>query len=319
MSNDTKRAIDEKHKIRKKNGAKSREYKISKAEFKKLVKKDRLNQIEKDAATIYNLPPHKQYYAAIKQLKSKPKGISWGIKSTDGSILTDKESILERWSEFYEDLYKDDPSTYLEPDYSEEENIPPILRSEVENAIKELKIGKSPGLDNIYSEYIKAGGEPLMNALLHLFLQIQQSGTIPQKFKDALIVVLYKKNSRLECGNYRPISLLSHIYKVFISIIASRVKADLYASFRESQAAYQPGRGTIEQVIALEQIIEKSIEFNNPVYIVFIYFTKAFDSIKLDCLWKLLEQTNIDKRYISLLKSTYENSTASIKTGIGIS
>ena len=83
-----------------------------------------------------------------------------------------------------------------------------MLRSEVENAIKELKIGKSPGLDNIYSEYIKAGGEPLMNALLHLFLQIQQSGTIPQKFKDALIVVLCKKNSRLECGNYRPISLL---------------------------------------------------------------------------------------------------------------
>ena len=117
-------------------------------------------------------------------------------------------------------------------------SIQPILRSEVENAIKELKIDKSPGLDNIYSEYIKAGGEPLMNALLHLFLQIKQSGTIPQKFKDALIVVLYKKNSWLDCGNYRPISLLSHIYKVFISIIASRVKADLYASFPESQAAY---------------------------------------------------------------------------------
>ena len=73
-------------------------------------------------------------------------------------------------------------------------------------------------------------------------------------------MVLYKKNSRLECGNYRPIRLLSHIYKVFTSIIASRVKADLYASFPESQAAYQPGRGTIEQVIALEQIIDKSIE-----------------------------------------------------------
>ena len=64
-----------------------------------------------------------------------------GIKAKDGTILIDKESILERWAEFYEDLYKDDPSTYLEPDYSEEEAIPPILRSEVENAIKEMKIG----------------------------------------------------------------------------------------------------------------------------------------------------------------------------------
>ena len=128
MSDDTKRAIDEKHKIRKKNGAKSREYKIAKAESKKLVKKDRLNQIEKDIDTFSNLP-HKQYYAAIKWLKSKPKDISWGIKAKDGTILTDKESILERWAEFYEDLYKDDPITYFEPDYSEEEAIPPILRS----------------------------------------------------------------------------------------------------------------------------------------------------------------------------------------------
>ena len=85
-----------------------------------------------------------------------------------------------------------------------------------------------------------------------------------------------------------------------------------------SQAVYQSLRGTIEQIFSLEQIIEKSIEFNRPVYIVFIDFTKEFDSIKLDCFWKLLEQTCIKKRYINLLKLTYDNSTAVIKTKIGI-
>jgi len=50
----------------------------------------------------------------------------------------------------------------------------------------------------------------------------------------------------------------------------------LYASFPKSQAAYQPGRSTIEHIIALEQLIEKSIEFNNPAYFAFIDFTKAF-------------------------------------------
>ena len=52
------------------------------------------------------------------------------------------------------------------------------------------------------------------------------------------------------------------------------------------------------------------------MYIVFIDFTKAFDSIKL---WKLLEETSLNKRYINLLKLTYDNSTAAIKTDIGIS
>ena len=97
------------------------------------------------------------------------------------------------------------------------------------------------------------------------------------------------------------------------------MKEDLYAYFPDSQAAYKPGRGTIEQIIALEQIIEKSIEFNNPVYIAFIDFTKAFDSIKLDKLWHLLEKTSMNKRYINLLKLTYDNSTAAVKSDIGIS
>ena len=63
------------------------------------MKKDRLKQVEKDIDAISSLPPHKQYYAAIKRLKSKPKDISWGIK--DSNILTDKENIIERWAEFY--------------------------------------------------------------------------------------------------------------------------------------------------------------------------------------------------------------------------
>ena len=102
-----------------------------------------------------------------------------------------------------------------------------------------------------------------MNALLHLFLQIKQSGKIPQQLNETLIAVLCKKNSRLECENYRPISLLSHIYKFFISIIALQVKEDRYASFSESQAAYQPDRGTLEQVIAIEQIIKQAEVKNN--------------------------------------------------------
>ena len=317
MDVSSKSSIENKHNIRKQKGDKSTEYKIAKAESKKLVRKDKLEHVEKQMDIINTLPPHKQYYAAIKRLKSKPKNISWGIKDKDGEILTNKTKILERWAEFYEELYKDQPN-YIVIDDSQEDVIPIILRSEVEHAIKEMKPGKSPGLDRIYSEYLKAGGEPLTNALLYLFNQILKTGEIPKEFKEALIIVIHKKNSRLDCGNYRPISLLSHIYKVFMSIISSRIKHDLYSSFPASQAAYQPKRGTIEQILALEQIIEKSIEFNNPVHIAFIDFTKAFDSIKLNCLWKLLEKTNVNKRYIKLLKLTYDDSEATIKTDMGL-
>ena len=97
-----------------------------------------------------------------------------------------------------------------------------------------------------------------------------------------------------------------------MTIIGNRITDDLYSSFPKSQAAYQPGRGTIEQIVALSQMIEKSIEFNKPMYMIFIDFTKAFDSIKLDKLWSILDGTSLNKNYIKLLKN--DGSQASIKT-----
>ena len=73
-----------------------------------------------------------------------------------------------------------------------------------------LSKGKSPGIDNIYSEFLKAGGDAMVIILHKQFNLILETGKIPSTFKK----VLYKKDDRSECKNYRPISLLSHVYKL---------------------------------------------------------------------------------------------------------
>ncbi len=316
MTEESKAAIRKKHDIRKENGPKSTQYREAKAKSKKLVKRDKLKLVEVDLDRISSLPPSQQYYAAIKKLKTRPRNIGWGIRSDQGELLTDKDAILQRWAEFYEKLYYD-KTTEFSMKAPSDELIPSILKEEVENAIRKIKPGKSPGLDQIYTEYLKAGGETLVKALTNLFNRILVTGTVPTGFKEAMIVVIFKKGSMLDCSNYRPISLLSHVYKLFITVISLRVKHDLYNFLPSSQAAYQPGRGTIEQIWCMEQIIEKSLEFNNPTYITFIDFTKAFDSVHLTCLWSRLHKTNINERYITLLKETYDKSTAIVKTDIG--
>jgi len=99
------------------------------------------------------------------------------------------------------------------------------------------------------------------------------------------------------------------VYKLFVTIIGNRITDDLYSCFSESQAAYQPGRGPVEQIksktLHSSQLIEKSIEFNKPLNIIFIDFTKAFDSIRSDKLWSILDQTPLNKNYINLLKSHF--------------
>ena len=71
----------------------------------------------------------------------------------------------------------------------------------------------------------------MVQVLLKLFNLILETGEIPSSFRKALIVVLFKKDDRSECKNYRPISLLSHVYKLFMTVIGRRITDDLYAYF----------------------------------------------------------------------------------------
>ena len=154
----------------------------------------------------------------MKKLKNsrKRKQSSWGIKTTNGTPLTDKIDILERWACFYEDLYSDVQSTLLT---ETTEQIPEILIDEVQAALKSCKNDKAAGPDGINAELLKFGGTYLETLLMNLFNRIIHTGTFPKDFNQAEIVAIFKKGDAADCGNYRPISLLNHVYKVLMQII----------------------------------------------------------------------------------------------------
>ena len=177
MHADTKKAIENKKVVRKKYGDASRQYKVAKSETKKLVKRDKINHLNDELDEISNLPPDKQFFLAMKKLKTHKRNISWGIKDKNGKILTSKEDILERWATFYEELY-DDPNVCDPLSTEGELPIPPITVSEIVNAINKIPVGKSPGIDNIYSEFSKAGGDTMVSIRHKLFNLILETGEI---------------------------------------------------------------------------------------------------------------------------------------------
>ena len=83
------------------------------------------------------------------------------MKEDDGTILCDSEEVTRRWREYCTKLYQkncdiDEPQL---PPFVDPKEEPPPLYSEVEKAIKELKNGKSPGVDEVVAELIKNGGD----------------------------------------------------------------------------------------------------------------------------------------------------------------
>ena len=157
-----------------------------------------------------------------------------------------------------------------------------------ERAILSLKKRKAPGLDGIVAELIQHASSVCGLFLHQLFLEIWKTGRLPKAWKRQEIVVLHKAGSGKECSNYRTIVLMSHASKILLTIILNRMKEKIEAELPDEQAGFRAGRSTVDMLYVLQIIIEKSLEWQNPISILFIDYRKAFDTVNhlhlFDCL-----------------------------------
>jgi len=89
--------------------------------------------------------------------------------------------------------------------------------------ISNMKSGKAPGIDNITVELMKNGGPELLQRIFDLLLQIWDQERMPEEWEIGIICPVFKKGDRRECSNYRGITLLNVIYKIFTFLIYSRL------------------------------------------------------------------------------------------------
>ena len=152
-------------------------------------------------------------------------------KSSSGAIITDKGQQMERWVEHYSDLYSRENTVspaaldiiQCLPTMDELDSEPSV--EDLSKAIDSLASGKAPGNDGIPPELIKHCKTTLLLPLHEVLCQCWQEGAVPQDMRDSKIITLYKiKGERSDCNNYRGISLLSIVGKVFARVIVIRLQ-----------------------------------------------------------------------------------------------
>ena len=175
-----------------------------------------------------------------------------------------------------------------------------------------LKNGKAAGPDDIPAEAIKADPETATNMLHTLFTKIWEREEIPAEWKEGIIIKLPKKGDLRECSNYRGIMLLSVPGKVLNRILLERMKEAVDPKLRDQQAGFRQNRSCADQIASLRIIVEQSLEWNSPLYVNFIDYEKAFDSVDRETLWKLMRHYGIPEKFVSLIHDTYEGMTCKV-------
>lgn len=242
------------------------------------------------------------------------------LRSTTGEIISNKAHQMERWVEHYSELYSRENKVHQSaldaverlPEMSELDIQP--TTEELAKAIDKLSSGKAPGKDGIPAEIIKCGKPSLLEPLHKLLCKCWEEGEVPQSMRDANIVTLYKnKGDRSDCNNYRGISLLSIVGKLFARIALNRLQKLADQVYPESQCGFRSKRSTIDMVFSLRQLQEKCREQHQPLYIAFIDLTKAFDLVSRDGLFKILPLIGCPPKLLSIIKSFHDGMLSTVQ------
>nr|KAG5708303.1 hypothetical protein BaRGS_034334 [Batillaria attramentaria] len=202
-------------------------------------------------------------------------------------------------------------ATWRSPDHVTENQIDHICISrKFRRSWRDVRVMRGP--DEIPAEAIKADTETAVNMLHSLFSKIWEKEEVPAQWKEGIVIKLPKKGDLRDCSNYRGIMLLSVPGKVLNRILLERMREAVDPMLRDQQAGFRRNRSCADQIASLRIIVEQSLEWNSPLYINFIDYEKAFDSVDREALWKLLRHYGVPGKIISLIQCTYQDMSCRI-------
>ncbi|KAL1446132.1 hypothetical protein WDU94_005544 [Cyamophila willieti] len=258
----------------------------------------------------------RDFYRTIRFFKKGYAPKTYGVKNTRGEVVMQTEEVLETWKTYFKDLLN------CNNEVSHEEsqifqNVQPEVQKpsleEVEKAIKMLKNNKAPGEDGITAEVLKAGGNVTAKEIHKLILEVWENEDLPQEWTEALIIPILKKGDKLNCNNYRGIALLNNTYKILSKIVQKRLEVFTEEIIDEHQAGFVKGRSTMDQILIIKESMAKYWEYNKECHLLFVDFSKAYDSLIRSKIWEKMENFGIPRKLVKLAALSVLNSKCKVK------
>lgn len=252
------------------------------------------------------------------------------------------DNVADGFSKYFADIFSDSsdvPSSTSEPDiraqlailkaanaeYTIDSLDREVTADEVAKLIKQLKLRKAPGNDNIQNEHMINGGETIIHSLVTLFNKIIAAQTIPDNWRGSIIIPLYKGSGkpRTDPNSYRPISLISCMSKIFERLILDRINDYIRSQAIKfpcnEQQGFQKGLSCMTASFNLQESIYYNLEMGCNVFVAFLDVQKAFDSVWHDALFVKLHSLGIAGKIWNVLVNSYTDLKCNIRMNGAIS
>ena len=289
-------------KLPEKKSALKKESRNLKKAIDKRLKENEENELDEKMQRLEDIKDdNTKYHYVMRELNRPKKKIPILVKDDEGNIpgtATGKIKIIESY--FKKTLAPEN----LKEEFLEIEPCPMIKKftgDEIASIAKRLSNDKAAGPDKLQAEFIKNAPPVIFDDIANIYNTIAEKGDVPQALIHGLLCPLQKPGKKKgPPENLRPIILLSILRKILTVALLDRTWDRLSDSIPKTQAAYQIGRGTTEQVLALKLLIEKAITSNNyDVYLLLLDMSKAFDTVNRKTLLKDLQEVlNADETHL---------------------
>ena len=262
----------------------------------------------------------------LSKFTKNPK-IFWdkikSLKSSEKSVISDTFSEEKVVSYFSKLLQTNRPQNIIQNNTNLKHELDgKITKSDIDQALKNSKNGKAPGIDGVNKDLVYAFHLQFPQFLPKLFSAILEQGVFPEQWSTALIVLIHKKGNKNELSNYRGISLLCILSKLFCSIINQRITkwAIKEKIFSESQLGFMKGNRTSDALSIMHNIIDKYCHANqDKFYACFVDFRKAFDKVPRDIFLQKLSSIGLHGSIFNVIKSMYTGDKGRVILGENMS
>ena len=249
-------------------------------ETKRSVKRDRNVLLENEASELTQAFSENTFkgYSLLKRQN----------RTRTSNLLPPVSDFTEHYRTHYE-LGDESPLEVqsCEPPSCDEDDT--LTRKDFDEGVRSLNSNRSPGHDNVAPEYIKHGGSVLLHWTFVLMTRIWSFACdLPPIDRIGTLLPIPKKAGGATVASFRPVCLLTTLYKLYAVILFRKVRARVKDFVSWTQSGFIRGRSCGNNLWILRRVVERAIEFNTPVYCAFVDYKGAFDALNRTTLGRVL-------------------------------